>query len=231
MPELYFTVNPNMMKESNIELINKAINVEMIVDEVNKVVHIKTETDLSSAGYAEKSSKQAFEKAKKEALDKADKIKEESLSLPWLQRLDDVARWGVEPHSSRKASLDITAISAGVPALRIVFKEGRGDTMYIGSPITINSKAQGLRIRTFAKCADAEAVSLGLVLTTERERPWLELAPMSMEQGIWKDLEFPLAGINMGANMNKLDKVNKIVLAVKSNSDAGYLLVEKIDPY
>ncbi len=211
------------------EILVNAKGAETVVTSGEGVVHIKLDEELPLSDFVKKTGKAAFVNAKKAGKVKAEKKKKKKKKLPGLQRMDDAAGWTLESYSTRKAILQITAVSMGVPALRVILAGGRGDTIYIGHNFAMSESATSLKIRLLTNCSEEDSISLGIVLTTDKERPWLEIDPVQLEKGSWKEMEFDLAALKAGKAAKKITKVNKIILTVKSDSEEGFLLIENMD--
>ena len=144
--------------------------------------------------------------------------------LPGMACLEDARQWSLESYSPRRAQIRQSVSSAGVLALRVVLGAGRGDRVYLGRVLSIPAEAQTICIKVQARCEETEPLAMGLVLTTARERPWLELPARQLHPGKWEELNFDLNELDR----NKREKVSRLLLAVISDLDEGQVMIERI---
>lgn len=147
----------------------------------------------------------------------------EQTSLPGMTTLEDAKHWAIETYSPRKADISQAVVSAGVPALRIVLGGGRGDKIYLGRPLQLPAEARTLHIKLQARYDEADSMSLGLVLTTARERPWLETPIQILHPGVWQELDFKLDAFEEKKRL----KTSRLVLALVTDADDGQVMIER----
>lgn len=140
-------------------------------------------------------------------------------------RLEIPARsWQVEPYSNRQASIRQTAISPGHPVLFVELTGGRGDSTYLGRELELEPESTELGLAVNAFFENQESMTMGVVLTTERERPWLELPAIQLSCGNWQTLYFDLSQLKT----EKLAKVDRINLVITTGSDEARLMIDRI---
>lgn len=132
--------------------------------------------------------------------------------------------WRVEPSSPRRAALAPAPSPSGGPALRIELGGGKGDTIRVGRPLRIPAEARGLRLSVRALLPEGEALSIGAVLTTEAERPWLEVAAQEVAPGGARELSLDLSGLDE----KKRARADRLVLVIVSDADSGAVLVDRL---
>jgi len=147
----------------------------------------------------------------------------EQAGLPGMVTLEDAKHWTIEPYSPRKADISQAAVSAGVPALRIVLGAGRGDKIYLGRPLQLPAEARTLHIKVQARNNEDESMALGLVLTSARERPWLETPTQALHPGVWEELDYDLDTFKKGKKL----KASRLVLALVTDADEGQVMIER----
>jgi hypothetical protein len=147
----------------------------------------------------------------------------EQTSLPGMATLEDAKHWTIEPYSPRKADISQAVVSAGVPALGIVLGAGRGDKIYLGRPLQLPAEARRLHIKVQARCNEDESMALGLVLTTARERPWLETPTQVLHPGVWEELDYDLDAFKKEKRL----KASRLVLALVTDADDGQVMIER----
>lgn len=130
--------------------------------------------------------------------------------------------WSVEAYSTRKADLARLPVRAGSLCLQVTLGGGRGDQVCLGAPVTVPNNANAISLRARGAFAEGDRMSLGVVLTTARERPWLELVTVDLKQGQWQLIEAALGAIDA----SKLQKADRVNLVITTDADDGFCQIQ-----
>lgn len=183
------------------------------------ILHTKKQLDKIKG--LKKVSKKEYDGLHAELLGGVEKIKQNS-AFQDMENLEQASNWMVEPYSTRQANISELAIRPGDSVMSILLGGGRGDTTYIGRPNVIPEQASLIQMKVQAHCIDNETAAVGIVLTTERERPWLAFEPVMLQPGIWSLLEFNLSDLDE----KKITRVDRINIVIVTEADEGYILVQ-----
>jgi hypothetical protein len=204
--------------------LESARGLNFLIDPEGGQLLIHTKKQLPEAKGLEKITKRAFDTTHRKIVHSAPQTSQIPVPLPGMDHLENVEEWCVESYSRRQADFAFTAVTAGVPAMRIQFGAGRDDTIQIGRPLKLPDEARNLVFKGYAWCSGDESVAVGPVFTTEQERPWLEIAPVEVSLGATVELQFNFTGLDR-TNLAKTDRLN---LAVVTEADEGFLIIERM---
>jgi hypothetical protein len=220
----YYRLDPDVMTDDRlIAALENGGASSILEDPETGHILAFTENNLAVENGMEKCTEKIFNKTVRK-IEKSIKHSADDAPLPGMSSLEESGDWIVRPYSNRRAMLGIFIVLAGVKVMRVGFGGGRGDTMYIGREIVIPENAGRVGFRAYANADIKESVSLAIVLTTENERPWLETKTVKITSGSWQDIRFDLSKLKK----EKLARVTKLNLAISSDIDKGYLLVDNL---
>jgi hypothetical protein len=137
--------------------------------------------------------------------------------------LQAAGEWRVEPHSERRAVLAPVAGPSGAPALRIALDARSDRALHVGRSVHVPA-APTLRmfVRTFLP--PNALLSIGAVLTTETEHPWLDVDPVEVATGDWSEVNLDLSQLHP----SRLARSNRLVLVLVTDADEGTVLVDRL---
>lgn len=199
-------------------------NVDTVMDTKNDIQYIKSDKTLTLSSGVSKITKSDYEGFIKTQYEPAVNEGSRLEVLPGMAELEKLGDWQVEQYSTREGILHQTAITPGLLALRIGFGGGRGDTIYAGRPLSLPDGAKSIRFGAYACPEGDDPVSMGVVFTTKRERPWLENQPVELPKNSWTEMVFDLTGLKS----EKILKADKLILSVVTEADDGFVLVDQI---
>lgn len=185
---------------------------------------IESKKKLSGAEGLVESNKNTFSSAKK-AMQKLAKKKTVSSQLQnGIDYLGATRLWQVELWSTRQAVLKPAALGRGMAALSIHLGGGRGSSIFAGREVVLPPGVRSAHLRVQARGVDDEPLSVGLVLTSPKERPWIELKPVKVQPGVWQTIDFDLGKVKP----EKLSRVSRLNILVESEADEGFVLLSQV---
>jgi hypothetical protein len=144
--------------------------------------------------------------------------------LAGASRLEASKLWKVVLKSPRKATLHWMAAGGDDQALGVALGEGRGDRVEIVRPFTSGQRVKGVSLKVQARIASSEQCGVGVVLTSESERPWLAKGPMAVMPQTWTALSYDFSDIEEG----KVRRAEALVIAITTQADQGVCLIKDV---
>ena len=138
--------------------------------------------------------------------------------------LESASGWEVAASSPRKASLHWVASGGDRQALGIALGEGRGDRIEIIRPVRVTSDLKSVSVEVKPQFQEEDHLAVGVVLTSTTERPWLKRGPEQAEPNAWTTVTFDFGDVEE----RKLGRVDRLMIALHTDADAGFCLVRNI---
>ncbi|MCH7575325.1 MAG: hypothetical protein IIA59_09395 [Candidatus Marinimicrobia bacterium] len=221
----YYKIDREKYQEGEqIQLRSKSVR-NVYVHPDGEDYYVQTIKALSEDASIKKITKSTFNSAIKSNVQNrsGDEIPRIVTSL--LAEQSAVDKWQVEPYSKRKSDLNIIPLYKGAVSLRATFGAGRSDTIYIGRSMPKGQQYAGITLKLTAISPDDVPVSVGPILTTDKERPWLEIEPQVVTKDQASELYYDFGQLTSA----KLEKADRIVLAITTEADEGALFMEQVD--
>ena len=185
---------------------------------------IRSEKKLPVTEGLIETNKNTFGAAKKAAEKLAKKKPANTLKQTGIDYLGNIQVWRIEPWSTRQAVLKPAALGRGMAALSIHLGGGRGGSIFTGREVVLPPGVRSAHLRVFARGVDDEPLSVGLVLTSPKERPWIELKRVKVQPGVWQTIDFDLGKVKP----EKLARVSRLDVLIESEADEGFVLLGQL---